>query len=335
MTNRIPICAYLLAFAGLGVSAAEPPPPSPAAQAAERAAALAAAGLAFAGDWHATEVIVFERSLVDAARYGEGLFVDRPRHYPIELRSLDAPVTGSIHYSADPDAPQCLHLQPGDPTAPMAKANAIPEAFARPAAPAVPDTPAVASAPTAAESVPIPPEPPPDPLEPLRQAVRDYEASLSEQSFAWLAPESRVMNQHAARLAGNGYRVLFHAAWVQNLAARKAPDAILIQAGRRDGNMAELEGFLRFGGGRGPRFDADLWYRPPGNAAPDQYVELREARRLADGEIHYLDHPKLGVLVRTERVQVPADVVQAFEALNLPATESVEATAPSAPPRPQ
>ncbi len=360
MTNRIPFrvieswmiaplmkafWAILLACAVLEASAAEPPAPTPEVQEAERAARLAAAGLAFAGNWHTTEVIVFERTHVDAASYGEGLLVDRARRYPGRMRSLDVPGTGSVYYPPDRDALECLRVVPGSP--PAAGPSAVPEAFTRPAAGPRPDSGAADVASAAAEQEPAgagaaPPAAPPDPLVELRESVRRYEETLTDQSLVWLPPESRTLSQQAARLAGSGYRVLFHEAWVQNLASNAVPASILIQTGLIEAGLmqadnaaaatAELEGILQFGGNRGTRFEAELWYRPPGgDTPPGQYVELRETRQLGDGEFHYLDHPKLGVLVRTTSVALPADVVQAFEALSPSGAESSGAAAPSAP----
>jgi hypothetical protein len=34
-------------------------------------------------------------------------------------------------------------------------------------------------------------------------------------------------------------------------------------------------------------------------------MELREQRRMRSGELHYLDHPKFGVLARIDPVQAP------------------------------
>jgi len=357
MTHRIPFrvieswmivsltimsLAMLLGCITPEASAAEPPAPAPEAQEAERAGRLAAAGLAFAGNWHATEVIVFERTQVDAARYGEGLLVDRARRYPSRMRSLDMSGTGSVYYPAGPDARECLRVAPGSP--PAAGPSAAPEAFIRAAAASRPgstgsaaDAGSSAAEPESAAAGAAPPAAPPDPLVELRESVRRYEETLTDQSLVWLPPESRTLSQQAARLAGSGYRVLFHEAWVQNLASNAFPTAIFIQPGLTHPDnaaaaTAELEGILQFGGNRGTRFEAELWYRPPGGDTPSgQYVELRETRALGDGEFHYLDHPKLGVLVRTTSVALPADVVQAFEALSPPGAESSGATAPSAP----
>ena len=42
---------------------------------------------------------------------------------------------------------------------------------------------------------------------------------------------------------------------------------------------------------------------------------LDESRRMRSEEIHYLDHPKFGVIVRIDPVLVPEAVQLGFEAL--------------------
>src|SRR5690606_29729616 len=46
---------------------------------------------------------------------------------------------------------------------------------------------------------------------------------------------------------------------------------------------------------------------------PAGFMQLRESRRVREGELHYLDHPKLGVVVRIEPV-VPPEPLQAAHA---------------------
>lgn len=66
----------------------------------------------------------------------------------------------------------------------------------------------------------------------------------------------------------------------------------------------------------------------PGLAAHDLesagVMELRESRRLRSGELHYLDHPKLGVLVRVEPVTPPESLSAAFAALQADLEEGAQ-----------
>ena len=49
--------------------------------------------------------------------------------------------------------------------------------------------------------------------------------------------------------------------------------------------------------------------------AVDGFMVLDESRRMRSAEIHYLDHPKFGVIVRIDPVLVPEAVQLGFEAL--------------------
>ncbi len=48
---------------------------------------------------------------------------------------------------------------------------------------------------------------------------------------------------------------------------------------------------------------------------PAGYMQLHESRRMRSGELHYLDHPKLGILVRIDPVQIPDSLSEAYTAL--------------------
>jgi hypothetical protein len=45
------------------------------------------------------------------------------------------------------------------------------------------------------------------------------------------------------------------------------------------------------------------------------YMVLSESRRMRSEELHYLDHPKLGLVVRIDPVRFPDDLIQSFVAL--------------------
>ena len=49
--------------------------------------------------------------------------------------------------------------------------------------------------------------------------------------------------------------------------------------------------------------------------AQPPYMVMEESRRVRSGELHYLDHPKLGVLVRISPVVVPDALASAYLAL--------------------
>jgi hypothetical protein len=84
-----------------------------------------------------------------------------------------------------------------------------------------------------------------------------------------------------------GYRVLAHKAWIQP-AGRSTPTAI---RGTEAGGA--LEGTVRVERRRFLHVSVDLVFQDPSGF---ETVRMTGARRMRSKELHYLDHPKLGVL---------------------------------------
>ena len=127
------------------------------------------------------------------------------------------------------------------------------------------------------------------------------------------------------------FAVLTHLSWVQPIGAEATP--VMIQAGQRYDETFELEGTLSFSRSRFLHVRANLWYRvfEPGDGAPrnlrtslteeeladyqdlvsverergTHYIAdthaMQESRRLRRNELHYIDHPFFGVIVRISR----------------------------------
>jgi len=135
--------------------------------------------------------------------------------------------------------------------------------------------------------------------------------------------------------------VLFHGVWWQPFIqndTRESP-AILIKAGKRYGDHAELEGSINFKLSRYLHISTNLWLSefagsfteiwptlplPPDQIPliltddalqeadlilsskpvvsddffPSEVVLIRQSRRMRSEETHYIDHPKLGIVVR-------------------------------------
>jgi len=135
------------------------------------------------------------------------------------------------------------------------------------------------------------------------------------------------------------YAVLGSYSWIQPMDNKKTP--IMIQAGDRYDDRFELEGILAFNRSRYLHVTTDLWYtvfenRGTGAAAQGadviatldaemlsgyedltaveqrrgQYAPVRthrmsQSRRMRSSEVHYLDHPLFGVIVRVNRYELP------------------------------
>jgi len=297
-----------LAF-GAGAAAVAQPPPS------------------WRGGWYHTEVIVFQRPAVSAASAAERLLTHAPQRWPAALLSLAAPGSDTaVYYEEDAEHGSCRAV-PAGLTGP---GGAIPLAFGAAAQPYQPATQsptelktevppaAAAGAETLATSAAAEPEPTePAPEQQLQLALEQYESQLQSDSLHWLPGETLTLGREAARLRASGYAVLMHRRWIQDVPARGAPQPIQIWVEDAGGTGPQLAGTLQVTRGRFMHVDANLWYRDGSEVEAGAYMILRESRRMRLGELHYLDHPKLGVLVRTTRVGLPETILEAFAALRL------------------
>lgn len=180
----------------------------------------------------------------------------------------------------------------------------------------------------------------PDPLLDLMAAVAEFERALTAMSNRWLDAETFLLAPDARRVQRSGLgRVLFHGKWIQDVPPRESPDPILIQGGQQlvfPTPVHELEGTVGVTLGRFLHFRADLFFHAPAlgvepiagalsaagrevlDPAPPlvpSYMQLSESRRMRSEEIHYLDHPKLGLVVRIDPVEIPQTLLEAFDTL--------------------
>lgn len=166
---------------------------------------------------------------------------------------------------------------------------------------------------------------------------------LAREAFLKLPPDAhqfgatnRALNQSAQ------YRILSHSAWRQPMTRRNAAVAVGIVGGRQFNEHRELEGNVTFyfnNAGDRVVFNGNLWLGSfgiqddstedwvlpvlPGTLAAtatlsdelqteyfvNRVVQLREIREMREQELHYLDHPALGVLVQITPYTPPPPIV--------------------------
>ena len=140
-----------------------------------------------------------------------------------------------------------------------------------------------------------------------------------------------ILSSNNHRLAGmnrslaksENYRVLFHKAWKQQMWGRKRSPALVIRGGQELDGRRELEGSIKIHIGRYLYLGTDLWLSDTSNSAtgnwprlpalpgksqasgqflseltsPRRVTVMREKRRMRSKEIHYIDHPLMGIVV--------------------------------------
>lgn len=166
---------------------------------------------------------------------------------------------------------------------------------------------------------------------PLRYPAQTIVLQASDSSgaaYQLLPADMLQLKREAGAIAQRRtMRVLTHAAWLQPLENPTYAKNIFISGGKQFGAHRELEGTLTIGVEHFVRVDANLWLSrfvsggggetlPPtpgidtGIGASEftaaQTVVLQEQRRMRSGELHYFDHPKMGlVILVTRKTETP------------------------------
>ena len=296
------------------------PGPSPALWAALAVAASAASfGAELQGeDWFRLEVVVFERYSADDPGIARPHLLDA-LVYPLAAVPLAAMRSEEAIIGARPstvsDLPPPLWFA-GDCISPY---WAPPPGWADrdgpvPRDPCLPEPPKAQSDDLEEPLLPLEPPSLEEPLSAfdqaraeLAEAIAARERELFEASYVWARDLAHLARER--RLVGRRFEVLAAGSWHQRLPPREQPLPLLVQAGELgdDGRFA-LEGLFSVTMGRYIHFRAELHKR-----AGEGFALLSESRRMRSDELHYLDHPALGILVRAERLEVP-DALLALEA---------------------
>ena len=172
------------------------------------------------------------------------------------------------------------------------------------------------------EPLPMVPPPPirprlaPHPLLNLLSVAARRQEALRRDSYRWLPPETHALKAEARRL-GNapGLDVIWHGRWMQPVPDRSSGEPLMLAAQPAPGG-GQLTGTLQVTVGRYLHFAAELWLEqsPHNPAATIPYMQFKQSRTMRSGELHYLDHPKMGVLVRIDPIPPSPALVQALRA---------------------
>lgn len=142
-------------------------------------------------------------------------------------------------------------------------------------------------------------------------------------AFREVPSGQRLLNSEAARLRrARGFEVLGHLAWRQPFIpnapglAQLIYSADLAAPGLPQGEL--LLGTLSIDLRRFLHAHLDLYFKAPDPdaaaegdrmpqvAQPPQWIHIGQSRRMRSGELHYLDHPWIGAIIRIERFEAEA-----------------------------
>ncbi|WP_454255774.1 CsiV family protein [Pseudomonas sp. Marseille-Q8238] len=110
---------------------------------------------------------------------------------------------------------------------------------------------------------------------------------------------SVTLSDVAAKLnPGSGYQVLLHKAWEQSVSP--APEKFAFETGNEQFGHFPVEGIIALSQPeRLVDIDADIWVNTfDGNGLLSGSERIKQRTRLKNGELTYLDHGSLGMLVK-------------------------------------
>lgn len=101
-----------------------------------------------------------------------------------------------------------------------------------------------------------------------------------------------ALTSEAARLTRQGYEVLYHNAWLEQFSPNTQSTLMLVDP------FGSFEGTVRIERLRYLHVYPEVnLYTADGAEVPGTIIRLDESRRMRSKEIHYIDHPVLGMLV--------------------------------------
>jgi hypothetical protein len=158
------------------------------------------------------------------------------------------------------------------------------------------------------------------------------EASADPFTAYALLPRNQYQLDQAYRYlnaSGGRFRPLLHVAWRQPAGTGPASPGVYLATAPGPGGQPRLEGTVRLSVSRYLHLDVDLLLNRLAPAATDmspgigyQGFRLKGHRRMRSGELHYIDHPVIGVLA----------LVRPFRAAPATSQEPEDTTAAASPP---
>lgn len=290
-------------------------------------------------DWYYVETLFFRHATPPD---DEDFSQPPPRRYPLQLAALAPPPPAySERIAAVPEDPldfprleqfDCIAPIP----APWMETDAIFEVLAETEPGEEGDQPPTVAIP------PVPTGPPaPSPEQLARWALEEFERGLFSEGWRWQYDDLSLRTTAIRMRRSGDYVVMHHGKWLQPVPPRDSAAPMLIQLGVPDTTF-ELEGSVSVTLGRFLHFATQVWLQktpPEAQSAPATegetageaerrsadtpsssadaagYVLLSESRRMRPGELHYLDHPWLGILVRIEPAEAPDALLDRLESL--------------------
>ena len=147
-------------------------------------------------------------------------------------------------------------------------------------------------------------------------AVEEFTETFARDSWQWLNAEQLTLGPQRRNLAkAPELNVVFHGRWQQPVPARNAPQYIKLplQQTHLVASLQQLQGHVGVTLGRYLHVNTHLWLQPDPNNR--DYAVLQESRRMRSNELHYVDHPLMGVLIKITPIQPSITLLQSWDNL--------------------
>lgn len=125
----------------------------------------------------------------------------------------------------------------------------------------------------------------------------EWPADLTELSAYKKAETLSLAGAYAALSKNPVYTPVMHIAWLQTVAEGASGSPVHIQSAE-----GVLNGFVHIQRGQTLQLVVDLEYTPAQIGSEALVYRLNENRRIKLSEVHYLDHPKFGVVAKVSQL---------------------------------
>lgn len=109
---------------------------------------------------------------------------------------------------------------------------------------------------------------------------------------------STALNTEAGKLSSaNGYQVLLHKAWSQNVG--ESSSSVAISTGDEQFGHFPVEGTINLKAGRLIELDSDIWVNQlDASGSLTDSERIKQSSRLKSGELTFVDNGSVGLLIR-------------------------------------
>ncbi len=150
--------------------------------------------------------------------------------------------------------------------------------------------------------------------EEILDQIKAFREELEQSSYIMDEQDVRLPRT-AERMRSKGVHVIKHFNWHQYVPSLEAKPGYVFFQSLSD---FPTEGIFAVSKGRFIHFDAHVWIHQPRDSSNLRFpvYELAELRRMQREDVHYLDHPRFGILAEVVKVDLPPELQTLWDTLD-------------------